>query len=103
MCCMRVFFINFLIFSFLINISALAEEPVFYETVPMWGKMIMLSVAFAIPTKIILAHIGLFEFLDSDSFPKPPPLTKTQSELLAAGIVGLVFGSFMTVIFIIVS
>ena len=58
------------------------------------------GVAFAIPTKIIFAHIGLFEFLDSDSFPKPPKLSKDQSELLAASIVGLVFGSFMTVIFI---
>ena len=53
--------------------------------------MIIAGVAFAIPTKIIFAHIGLFEFLDSDSFPKPPKLSKAQSELLAASIVGLVW------------
>ena len=89
-----------LTFFLLLTIPVLASDPVFYETLPLWAKMIIAGVAFAIPTKIIFAHIGLFEFLALDSFPKPPKLSKAQSELLAASIVGLVFGSFMTVIFI---
>ena len=99
MCLMKKLYCLF-VFYLLFAIPALASDPVFYETLPLWAKMIIAGVAFAIPTKIIFAHIGLFEFLDSDSFPKPPKLSKAQSELLAASIVGLVFGSFMTVIFI---
>ena len=73
-----------LTFFLLLTIPASASDPVFYETLPLWAKMIIAGVAFAIPTKIIFAHIGLFEFLDSDSFPKPPKLSKAQSEFLAA-------------------
>ena len=100
MCSMKKLYFLFTFLLLLFAFPALASDPVFYETLPLWAKMIIAGVAFAIPTKIIFAHIGLFEFLDSDSFPKPPKLSKDQSELLAASIVGLVFGSFMPVIFI---
>ena len=96
--------LNYLfLFIFILTLPAAADEPIFYETLPLWAKMIIASVAFAIPSKIIFAHIGLFEFLDTDSFPKPPKLSKDQTELLAASFVGLVFGSFLTVIFILLS
>ena len=81
MCSMKKLYFLFTFLLLLFAFPALASDPVFYETLPLWAKMIIAGVAFAIPTKIIFAHIGLFEFL-------------------AASIVGLVFGSFMTVIFI---
>ena len=85
---------------FLFTCYANATEPSFYETIPTYGQIIILSVAFAIPAKIIFAHIGLFEFLHTDSFPKPPALSKGQKEVLIATIVGTVFGSLLTVIFL---
>ncbi len=52
---------------------------------------------------IIFAHIGLFEYLNTDKFPRLPSLTKSQQEMLSGTIVGLVFGVFLTILFIILS
>ena len=103
MCCMNNLFNNSIAIFFLFTCYANATEPSFYETIPTYGQIIILSVAFAIPAKIIFAHIGLFEFLHTDSFPKPPALSKGQKEVLIATIVGTVFGSLLTVIFILLS
>ena len=50
MCLMKKLYCLFAFFL-LIAIPALASDPVFYETLPLWAKMIIAGVAFAIPTK----------------------------------------------------
>ena len=82
---------------------ALSSDLHFYETVPLIGKLVMLLVAFSVPGILIFSHIGLFEYLDTDEFPKPPSLSREQQELLSGTIVGLVFGVLLTVVFMIIS
>ena len=82
---------------------ALSSALHFYETVPLIGKLVMLLVAFSVPGILIFSHIGLFEYLDTDKFPKPPSLSREQQELLSGTIVGLVFGVLLTVVFMIIS
>ena len=87
----------------LMSQSALADNIIFFETVPIVGKMLIMAVAFSIPAFVIFAHIGLFEYLHMDKFPRLPRLTKSQQEMLSGTIVGLVFGVFLTILFIILS
>jgi len=94
--------ISFLFFV-LIPKSVLADSIVFFETVPLWGIFVMMAVAFSIPAFLIFAHIGLFEFLHTDRFPKPPSISKAQQEMLYGAIVGCVFGALLTIVFILLS
>jgi hypothetical protein len=88
---------------FMFLLSAQAQGPVFYETVPTIGKFIMMGVAIAIPTFIILSHVPLFELLENDSLPKLPKINKAQKESLKGTIVGVVFGLLITVLCLILS
>ena len=100
---MRIKFAFFLAFTLLFPNLCISAEPVFYETVPLIGKIIMLVVAFSVPGILIFSHIGLFEFLETDKFPEPPPISREQKELLTGTVVGLVFGILLTAVFIILS
>ena len=91
-----------IVFFFLLLVgNASAEEVVFYETVPVIGKLVIMAVAIGIPTFIILSHIPLFEILDTDKLPVPPKLSKPQTDTLKGTVVGVVFGLLLTVLTII--
>ncbi len=98
------FFIPLLVIYFILFMSeALADEIVFFETIPTIGKLIIMGVAFGIPTFIILAHVPLFEVLETDKLPEPPKIKKAQMETLKGTIVGIVFGLLITVVTILLS
>ncbi|MBT3850109.1 MAG: hypothetical protein P8M64_00595 [Thermodesulfobacteriota bacteirum] len=100
---MKIYIYSSACFLILLTAQAFAAEPVFFETVPNYGKLIMMGVAFGIPAFIIFSHIGLFELLDTDSLPKPPSLSFAQREMLSGTIVGTVFGLLITVVCILLS
>ena len=64
------------------SVTVHAENIVFYETIPVVGKLIIMGVAIGIPTFIILSHVPLFELLDTDKVPDPPKVPKAQLETL---------------------
>ena len=91
--------LNQTIIVFIISaLTAHAGDVVFYETVPTYGKFIIMAVSIGIPTFIILSHIPLFELLDTDKIPEPPKLPRAQEETLRGTIVGTVFGLLITVL-----
>ena len=98
---MRLYNSKILFFFFLLAVNAGAENIVFYETVPLIGKFVIMAVAIGIPTFIILSHVPLFEILDTDKLPVPPKLSKPQTDTLKGTVVGVVFGLLLTVLTII--
>ena len=42
------------------TVTVHAENIVFYETIPVFGKLIIMGVAIGIPTFIIISHVPLF-------------------------------------------
>ena len=81
--------------------SALADDIVFFETIPLFGKILIMAIACSIPVFIVFAHIGLFEYLHTDKFPSLAFLTRPQQEMLSGTIVGLIFGILLTLFFVI--
>ena len=83
------------------SVTVHAENIVFYETIPVVGKLIIMGVSIGIHTFIIRSHVPLFELLDTDKVPDPPKVPKAQLETLKGTVVGIVFGLLITVLCIV--